>query len=103
MNEPPALPAEGQCWLVAGPAEGAWSGKEGQLAAFSGGDWLFLAPRPGMRCWSLETGQWLHYDDGWRAPTGPAAPSGGSIVDTEARSAIETILEELAAAGIFPR
>ncbi|MBP0574526.1 DUF2793 domain-containing protein, partial [Mycobacterium tuberculosis] len=44
---PPANPADGDAYLVAAGATGAWAGMAGQIAAFGNGAWSFLAPRPG--------------------------------------------------------
>ena len=46
---PPATPAEGDCHVVAPGGTGAWEGRSGQVAVFSNGGWLFLAPRAGWR------------------------------------------------------
>jgi hypothetical protein len=43
----------------------------------------------------------LLYRDGWQRPTAPAAPSTGSVVDSEARAALADLLAALAQAGIF--
>lgn len=48
-TEAPALPAEGDRHIVAAPATGAWQGQEGKVAAYWGGAWVFLAPRPGWQ------------------------------------------------------
>lgn len=47
---PPAAPAEGAAHIVAPGGTGDWAGQDGQIAAFLGGAWLFVAPKPG---WSL--------------------------------------------------
>jgi hypothetical protein len=44
----------------------------------------------------------MRYAAGWKAATRPAAPSGGTVVDAEARSAIGAIISALTAAGIVP-
>ena len=102
-STPPAVPVEGECWLVGSSAEGEWQGREGNIAAFAGGAWQFLIPTPGMTCWLVATGQSLRYDQDWTAPSLPAAPAGGAVIDSESRAAIEQILAALAQAGIFPR
>jgi hypothetical protein len=99
---PPATPTEGETWLVAAGATGDWAGEDGKLAARQAGNWLFVAPTEGMRLFDRSTGQILLYRGGWQRPSAPAAPSGGSIVDAEARSAIADLMTALAEAGIFP-
>ena len=45
----PATPAEGDRHLVAAGATGDWAGQSGKIAAFWGGIWVFLDPRPGWQ------------------------------------------------------
>ena len=83
-------------------AGGAWAGNEGQIAAFAGGNWLFFAPRDGMRLLDRSSGRDLRYAGGWVAPDRPNAPSGGGVVDSEARAAIAALTQCLVDAGIVP-
>ncbi len=48
LNSPPALPADGQCWLVGGTPTGAWTGQANRLAQRIGGAWVFHAPSVGL-------------------------------------------------------
>lgn len=50
---PPTGPNEGQIWAVGLNATDAWLGADGQLAAWSGGGWLFVAPVEGWRAWGI--------------------------------------------------
>lgn len=62
---PPADPAPGDCHVVAAGASGAWSGKDGQIAAWYGG-WRFAAPRPGWSLWVEAERRALRWDgSGW--------------------------------------
>lgn len=45
---PPGSPAVGDCYLIATSATGAWSGLDGQLAAWYGGGWIFCVVVAGM-------------------------------------------------------
>ena len=47
LAAPPADPQEGQAWLVAASASGAWAGHEGEMAVWSDGVWRFHAPAAG--------------------------------------------------------
>lgn len=100
-STPPASPAEGECWLVGDDAIGAWTGQSGKVASHHGGNWLFIAPSPGMRVFNRATGQDLRYNQGWLSPEAPPAPSGGTTIDAEARSAIEALIIRLREAGVF--
>jgi hypothetical protein len=48
---PPAAPEEGDRFLVAASATGAFAGHEGQIALFDLGIWRFFAPRAGWRAY----------------------------------------------------
>lgn len=102
-NAPPANPQDGQCWLVGPAAAGDWAGHAEEIACLSGGDWLFLAPSDGLRCWVASSGQWIRYEGGWIAPEKPAIPAGGQFVDAESRASLEAVINALTEAGIFPR
>jgi len=100
--DPPATPAEGETWLVGNSATGEWSGEDGKLASRQADNWLFAAPKDGMRLFDRSTGQILLYRGGWQRPAAPGAPSGGAVVDAEARAAIVNLVVALVEAGIFP-
>jgi hypothetical protein len=50
---PPASPAEGQRHVVAAAPTGAWAGQGLTIATWQDGAWIFLAPKPGWRIWSV--------------------------------------------------
>lgn len=99
---PPTTPEDGQSWLIAAVASGDWSGKSGQIAMRQSGNWLYTLPRDGMRVFNRATDQEVLFNAGWQAASRPAAPSGGTTVDTEARTAIAAIIASLTTAGIIP-
>lgn len=101
-DTPPADPADGECWLVGSTPTGAWDGEAGRIACRQQGNWLYVSPRDGMRLLDRDSGQEHRYRAGWLAPEAPLAPSGGAIVDAEARAAIVALIESLREAGIFP-
>lgn len=102
LAAPPASAAEGDCWLVAASATGPWAGQDGKIASRQGGNWLFIAPRDGLRVLDRSTGQDRRYHGAWRQAALPVTPNGGSTIDAEARSAIAILIESLRQAGIFP-
>lgn len=51
LSAPPVSPADGQRYLVAAGASGAWAGQSGKIAAFQDGSWEFFAPRAGWTAW----------------------------------------------------
>jgi len=100
-SAPPAIPQDGTAWLVGAAATGDWTGQDGRIALRQSGNWLFVDPRDGMRVLDNSTGQELRYRSGWQAPVAPAEPSGGSVVDIEARLAIVALVQALRIAGVF--
>jgi Protein of unknown function (DUF2793) len=97
---PPATPVDGQAWLVGSGASGDWAGQSGKVAARQSGNWLFLTPRDGLKLLNRATGQEQRFAGTWKVATRPAAPSGGTIVDAEARATILAIITALTTAGI---
>ncbi|WP_375197372.1 DUF2793 domain-containing protein [Sphingobium sp.] len=118
---PPASPAIGCCWIVAPGATGDWEGQDGALACWTAGGWRFAAPRAGLAIAVADRGHVMKYDgSGWQdeavredglyiggrrvvAVQGAAIsdPSGGTTVDTEARSAIASLLSALRTHGLI--
>ena len=99
-SAPPASPTEGSCFRVITPASGAWSGRDDHLAVMIGGDWHFIAPREGMQVFDQEAGHQLVFRTGWKHAAAPAAPNGGTVVDTEARTAIGVLIQALLTVGV---
>jgi hypothetical protein len=73
---PPASPGDGQRWIVAGSATGAWAGKTGTIAAWQDGAWTFFGPKPGYTAFAQDLGILL----AWNGSAWVAAvpPSGGA-------------------------
>ncbi|MBD2843404.1 DUF2793 domain-containing protein [Erythrobacter rubeus] len=103
INEPPAEPADGQCFLVTDLASGDWTGKEGKIAIRIAGAWHYIEPFNGMAIYDRVSDRSIFYNSGWASAAEPAQPSGGNIVDLEARQAISALIQALRIAGIFPR
>lgn len=119
--DPPATPAVGQCWIVGPGATGEWAGREDALAAWTAGGWRFVSPIPGMLIWNIDAGYWLHWSgSAWRdgelvagaiviageQVVGPRlpdvpSPSGGTIIDAEARTAIAGLIATLKSHGLI--
>ncbi|MDE8650817.1 DUF2793 domain-containing protein [Novosphingobium album (ex Liu et al. 2023)] len=99
---PPASPTEGENWLVAADATGDWLDRDGAIACRQGGNWLFVTPIDGMRVLDRSTGQDLRYFAEWKKADAVVEPSAGSTVDSEARTAIGSLILALRAAGVLP-
>ena len=62
LAAPPASPAEGDRYIVAAGATGAWAGWDGDVALFSGGAWVRLTPKAGWRIWIEDEAVLLIFD-----------------------------------------
>lgn len=62
LATPPATPAEGALYLVGSSATGAFAGRDGRLAFFIDGAWIFLNPRAGWRALFAADGRTRVYD-----------------------------------------
>jgi len=58
-TDAPETPAGGDRYLVAAPALGNWAGKEGMIASFIDGGWLFVAPAVGWQVYVEDEAQLL--------------------------------------------
>jgi hypothetical protein len=99
---PPVTPDDGANWLVGAGATGDWAGQDGKLACRQTGNWLFVSPRDGLHLLDRSTGQERRFFETWRIAQEPVEPSGGSVVDAEARAAILQLIAALKVAGIYP-
>ena len=118
---PPSAPALGGAYIVAEGATGIWAGRANCIAAWTSGGWRFVSPLDGMMLYERTSGTWATFREGaWEIGTlagtslnilgqqvvGPraaaiASPTGGSIVDGEARQAISVILSTLRQHGLI--
>lgn len=118
---PPASPTLGACYIVAASPTGAWTGKQLNLAAYTSGGWRFVAPLEGATAYVRSSSQWATFRSGaWELgalrgssvliagqqvvgarEAAIAGPSGGSVVDLEARSAVGQILTALRHHGLI--
>ena len=54
---PPGSPAEGDTYIVAPSATGAWSGKDKSFACWLSGAWSFMTPAEGWLAYVRDTGE----------------------------------------------
>ncbi|MCX8999128.1 DUF2793 domain-containing protein [Rhizobiaceae bacterium BDR2-2] len=62
LTAPPGSPADGDRYIVASGATGAWTGWDLNVALWTDGTWLRLPPRTGWRAWVEDEGVLLVYD-----------------------------------------
>ena len=120
-NDPPELPTVGSCYIVGAAPTGAWIGKAQMVAGYSSGGWRFIAPIEGMSLFVKGSGIPADYVggswqlgsvrgsvlviDGQQVVGARAAaiesPAGGAMADSEARTAIDQILDVLRGHGLI--
>lgn len=121
LAAPPASPALGSCYIVALDATDSWAGKSQCVAAWTSGGWRFISPVEGMTLYERSSGTWMVFRNGaWetgmlrgemlliggqqvvgaRAAAIPG-PSGGSVVDAEARASLDAVLDALREHGLI--
>ena len=114
-------PEIGQCWIIGDTPTGAWTGQAGRLACWTEGGWRFLIDVEGLAVWIKdqrlravrEADGWVFGDThvarvliqdvqvlGAREPA-VTLPTGGTITDVEARTAISMIVDRLVAHGLI--
>lgn len=121
LNTPPASPTPGAGWIVGAAPTGAWAGAAHQLVGWTAGGWRFVVPTEGLTVWSLADGLEARFVGGsWvvgeaRAAgltiggmqvVGPqqpgiAPPTGGTMIDAEARTVLALVLGALSAHGLI--
>lgn len=101
LNDPPANPVSGDVWIVGSAPSGAFTDHSNALAGWTDGGWRFIAPHMGWRVHDIGTDQCRLFSDSWQLASQPAAPSGGAVIDVEARTAINALIQALRSARIF--
>ena len=121
LSTPPASSAVGDCYIVGSAATDAWAGKSQCVAAWTTGGWRFVSPIEGMLLYERTSGTWAAFRNGeWELGSvrgtalligdqqvvgaradAIASPSGGTVVDVEARDAVDAILNALRQHGLI--
>lgn len=119
--DPVSAPEAGESWIVGDGATGGWAGRENCVATWTDGGWRFTAPVPGMLTWDRAQSYWRHWSGtawaggflpasalhiGGAQVVGPrhpsiASPSGGTTIDSEARTAIAAVIATLMSHGLI--
>jgi hypothetical protein len=118
---PPSSPAVGSCYIVASSPSGAWLEHAGCLAGMTTAGWKFVTPIEGLAAfirssgvtavfrlgaWELGTMRGNRVEIGGQQVVGQRsnaipAPTAGSVIDPEARTAISAILSALRLHGLI--
>jgi len=121
IDEVPEDPEPGQCWIVAAGAGEPWAGNEHAVACWTASGWRFVPPVVGMQAWCIDADYRVHWNGTvWSAGQLPVAallingeqvvgprlpdvpsPSGGTIIDVEARAAVDALIATLKSHGLI--
>ena len=121
IEDPPALPAVGDCYILGNAPTGEWAGKAAHVAAFTSGGWRLYPPVEGMTLYVKADGDWISYRAAaWEQgvlrgsslviggqqvvasqATAIADPSGGSVSDDQVRSTVTEILQAMRHHGLI--
>ena len=96
------MPVAGQSWLVGPGATNDWLDHDDQIAGWTGNGWLFIAPLALMRVYVESINSFAVYRGSWQLTESVAGPVAGTVIDAEARMAIDSILAALEAQGLLP-
>lgn len=120
-SAPPPSPVAGACYIVGPSPTGEWTGKADHLAAFTSAGWRFIPPQDGLTCYVRSASSWALFRTGaWEVGEvrgssvvlagqqvvgqrlgAIVTPSGGSVVDSEARGSLGQILAALRQHGLI--
>jgi hypothetical protein len=118
LPTPPPTPALGSCYIVSAAGAAAWGHPAGTLLHWQGAGWLAQTPRDGQIVMIADESAMLVHDGSWQAqwpvtglriagrtvlaasPDAVALPSGGSVVDSQARATLAVLVAALQQQGI---
>lgn len=109
LASPPTDAIEGQAWLIPGNAASEWQGRSGEVAVWTAGGWRFLTMPEGSNIFVQSDGRrvrrsgetWVN-DDLAGAPAAPiGSPTGGPVVDSEARAAVNSLIDRMTSLGLI--
>ena len=63
LAAPPSSPGNGECYIVAAGASGAWSGHDNAIAHRLDGAWSFYPPRAGFLCHVADEVRFVFWTD----------------------------------------
>lgn len=88
LSLPPDSPAEGARFLIPAGAAGDWAGRDGQIAAFLQGGWLYLSAQEGWQIWLADEALLLrHIGGAWLSAAAQEAEVARLGINTTAAGA----------------
>lgn len=102
LNDPESLSSEpGEAWIVGPEPVGLWSGQAARIAIFTEGGWRFATAPSGLELLDETAAVRRRFDgSSWNDYPAIAVPTGGTVVDVEARAALALVLDALRQAGL---
>lgn len=116
----PPIAVDGAAWIVGPSPSVEWSDKVGQIAIFDDSGWSAIVPRDGCIAFVRDEGVFIHFAagawrDGWPVPSlevrgrpvlasaaaAVTPPSGGTVIDVEARATLAQLLGALQGSGLI--
>lgn len=102
LTTPPGSPAEGDRYIVAAVATDAWSGHDGEIAAWQDAAWMFYAPAAGWIAWVADESALLVFDGAaWATAAATAALQNVPMIGINATADATSRLALAAAASLF--
>jgi len=105
LTAPPGSPADGERYIPASGATGAWAGKDGWIAAYQDNAWMYYQPRAGWIAYVADENLiYVHDGSDWTQYSGNSLGGTSVILNSTANGAetrSEISEEELTATGIF--
>lgn len=71
------------------------------MAVLIGGDWRFVPPVEGLLLFDRGAGRIIVFLSQWHTAPEVAPPTGGAVIDTEARTAITDLIAALRTSGVL--
>lgn len=102
LDDPASLsPQPGEAWIVGSAPVGPWSGQAARIAIFTEGGWRFATAPSGLELLDEAASVHRRFDGSlWVAYPAISAPTGGAVVDVEARAVLALVLDALRQAGL---
>jgi Protein of unknown function (DUF2793) len=99
---PPPTPIDGDRYLIAAIATGAWAGHSGQVTLRMEGAWRFLQPRKGWVLWVESESTLLVFDGtNWLAPSSPSSLQNLSLLGVNATADLTNKLAVSSSSVLF--
>ncbi len=95
------IEGESSAWLISDTPSDAWSQRANHIIISTANGFRYLEPVENMRIHNVQSGCLMVYKDmSWSIAPTHAGPTGGDIIDSQARDSIAAILDNLRQFGL---